>query len=117
MTISINSVTVPQRIRERGHYVYEPYTSEVFNGLGETITAGLPRVTWRFTSLSIDDYTWWVTTLMSGANYVKVAAVLWNDLDVETSFSQVVVRRPKYTRRANGRYQDVTIVIDSMVAA
>lgn len=118
MAISINSITVPQRIRERGIYVYTRASQEVVNGLGETITAGLPSVVWTFPSLSPTDYAWWATTVLGGAAYKKCPAVLWNDLDVETSYSQVIVRYPKPPEgRRNGYYRNVQIVIDTMVAA
>ncbi|MCC6457284.1 MAG: hypothetical protein IT328_20185 [Caldilineaceae bacterium] len=117
MTISLNGITVPQSIRERGSYVYTRSSQEVVNGLGETITAGLPSVVWTFNSLPPTDYAWWVTTLLGGAAYKKCAAVLWDDKDVETSFSQVIVRYPKPPEgRKNGRYRNVQIVIDTMVA-
>lgn len=115
MAISINGIAVPQAIRERGSYVYYAGVEMVQNGLGETKSAGLPYVEWRFNSLSQPNYTWWVTTLLGGALSKRCPAVLWNDLDVEVSYSGVTVRRPTYQRRANNRYYDVTVRIDTMV--
>lgn len=118
MTVSINSITIPTPMRERGSYVYERNSAEVINGLGETVTAGLPRVIWTFPSLSPTEYAWWTTTLLNGANSLRCAAVLWDDHDVETNFSSVVVRYPKPPEgRRNGRYRNVQIIIDSMVKA
>jgi hypothetical protein len=118
MTVSINGITIPTPMRDRGEYVYSRNSSEVINGVGETVTAGLPSAVWTFSSLSPSEYTWWVTTLLGGANYIKCAAVLWDDKDVETSFSQVIVRYPKPPQgRKNGRYKSVQIIIDTMVAA
>lgn len=116
MTVSINSITIPTPMRDRGSYVYSRNSAEVINGLGETTTAGLPSAVWTFPSLSPTEYAWWVTTLLGGANYIKCAAVLWNALDVETSYSQVIVRHPKPPEgRKNGRYRNVQIIIDTMV--
>lgn len=117
MTVSINSVTIPQSIRERGKYIHTRHLETKSNGAGAAVTAGTRRSEWTFKSLKASDYAWWVTTLLGGAPSLTAAAVLWDDLDVETSFSTVTVHYPTYDDRRNGRYWNVKIVIDTMVAA
>lgn len=115
MTASINGVTIPLGIRDLGSYVYTPYSDSVENGLGETITSGLPSVTWTFGSMEPANFAWLTTTLLGGALFLRSAAVLPTDLDVELAWSSVVTRRPTYSRRMNGRYLDVVVRIDTMV--
>lgn len=114
MTASINAIAIPVTIRDIGSYVWVAYADERQNGLGETIVAGLPSVTWTFPLLYPVDFAWWTTTLLGGAYYLKAIAVLPNDLDVEISYSQVIVRRPTYNGRVNGLYQNVVVKIDTM---
>ena len=115
MAPSINGIAIPQSIREIGSYMYLPFEVSQQNGLGESITVGLPTVKWTFPLLYPADYGWWVTTLLAGAAYRKCAAVLVNDLDVEVTYQQVIVRRPTYTGRQNGLYRDVSVTIDNML--
>jgi hypothetical protein len=114
MTISINGSAIPVSIRDIGSYVWVAFSEERQNGLGETVTAGLPSVTWTFPILYPVDFAWWATTLLAGAFYLKADAVLPNDLDTEISYSQVIVRRPTYSGRQNGLYQNVVVKIDTM---
>jgi len=114
MTISINGSVVPISIRDTGSYVWIPFSDERQNGLGETVTAGLPSVTWTFPILYAVDYAWWVTTLLNDSYYLKADAILPNDLNVEIAYSQVIVRRPTYGGRLNGLYQNVVVKIDTM---
>lgn len=118
MTVSINSITIPSPMRLRGSYVYDRFPTTVDNGMGETQTAGLPKAVWTFTMLSPSEYTWWTTTLLAGAASKQCAAVLWDDNDVETTFTSVIVRYPKAPEgRKNGYYRNVQIIIDAMVKA
>jgi len=118
MTVSINSITIPAPMRDRGSYVYDRFPTREDNGLGETVTAGLPSAVWTFNNLSPTEYAWWVTTLLAGVASLQCAAVLWDDKDVETNFTSVIVRYPKAPEgRKNGRYRNVQIIIDTMVAA
>jgi hypothetical protein len=114
VTASINGITIPLSIRDIGSYAYVPFSESTENGLGESITAGLPSVTWTFPVMYPVDFGWWVTTLLGGANYLKAAAVLPNDIDVEVTYTQVIVRRPTYSGRINGLYQSVVVKIDTM---
>lgn len=117
MAITINGVQVIADVRDVGNYVYLPYAEITDNGLGQTTTAGLPSATWTFPQMEKAGFNWIVTTLMAGAGYLSVPAVLLNDLDVETSFSSVIVRRPTYSGRSNGRYLNVEWRFDTMVKA
>jgi hypothetical protein len=114
MTVSINGITIPLSIRDTGSYAYVPFADSTENGLGETISAGLPSITWTFPVLYPVDFGWWVTTVLGGANYLKAPAVLLTDLDVEVTYTQVIVRRPTYSGRINGLYQSVVVKIDTM---
>jgi hypothetical protein len=114
MTASINGTAIPVTIRDIGSYVWLPFSESSENGLGETISAGLPSATWTFPVLYPVDYGWWCTTLLAGALYLKAPAVLPNDLDVEVTYTQVIVRRPTYNGRINGLYQNVVVKIDTM---
>lgn len=114
MAISINGVAVPADIRDQGEYIYRKFTVSNDNGLGETVTAGLPSATWSFSSLQPSQYKWWVNTLLAGANYLRCPAVLPNNVDVEVSFSHVIVRYPTYSSRKNGIYWDVVVEIELM---
>lgn len=112
--ISINGIAIPVTIRDIGSYVWVAFSDERQNGLGETVVAGLPSVTWTFPVLYPTDFGWWTTTLLAGAFYLKAPAVLPNDLDTEVTYSQVIVRRPTYSGRQNGLYQSVVVKIDTM---
>jgi hypothetical protein len=58
-----------------------------------------------------------VTTILGGAAYAQVAAVLWDDKNTETTFTSVVVRYPTHEGWHNGYAHNVTVKIDTMVAA
>lgn len=114
MTVSINGIQVPPDIRDQGEYIFYPVTESTENGLGETVTAGLPRATWRFSSLQPTQYKWFVTTLMAGALFLRCPAVLPNNVDVEVSYSTVLMRYPTYSSRKNGIYWDVVVEFELM---
>lgn len=115
MAVSINSVNIPSPMNQRGHYQYLPHGEIRKNGEGASVTAGTARAMWRFRNLTIADWEWWTTTLMSGAASLTSAAVLWDDGDDETSFSSVTVRYPTSDGVRNGRHQNVEIVVDTMI--
>lgn len=118
MAVSINAIAIPSPMRLRGSYIYKRFGIKVDNGLGVTQSAGLPSAVWTFPSLSLSDYSWWTTTILAGAASVEVPAVLWDDNNVEVTFTSVVVRYPESPDGIkNGRYQNVQIIIDTMVEA
>lgn len=114
MTTTINGIVVPADIREQGDYVYRPFVVSNDNGLGETVSAGLPSATWRFPSLQPSQFKWWINTLFAGAIFLRCPAILPNNVDVEVAFSTVLVRYPTYTSRKNGIYWDVVVEFELM---
>lgn len=114
MTLSIGGTTIPTTLRDSGEYFYDP-GRRVINGQGLTVTVGLASVRWRWKFLTQGDYLWWCNTLLSGNRSVAFnSASLWNDLYVETAFTNCIVRRPTFQTYRNTFVYDVELMIDHL---
>lgn len=117
MTVSINGVAIPQRIRDRGNYVVQPNAEVRRNGAGARVGAGVGRARWEWTRLSKDDFAYWATTVCQGQLSRTVPAVLWDATDNEVSYSSVTISYPTYEGREVGFYLNVVVEFEAMVKA
>lgn len=112
----LNNVTIPTSISERGRYLWQPPEIMTINGQGAAVVAPYARVVWQWPHMNLSDYTWWRTTLLSGAASLTCSAnsQLVDDLQVLRSITCVVMR-PSYERIAAGLYMNVEVRIDRIV--
>ena len=119
MTIKVGSKEFPLPMGGRAlSYVFEPGQVACRNGLGEVQLAGGARVTWTWAVLTVQEYRFLVEDLCQWKASQRWEAIngitLYNDLQVEQTFSNCVVLRPTYKEFSGDLYRDVTLVIDSL---
>lgn len=122
MTVSINSVTIPdpsgENMPDRGNYKYEPPASIGNDGEGMPIRAGYGSATWTMGYMTPLEWAWWADTLLGGDRAKKfTAAVLWDDDAEETTFERIIVHKPEAASYSSGMFQDVAIKFTGMVEA
>jgi hypothetical protein len=104
----LGGVTIPTSIENSGRYLFE---KEILgtNGNDEDIESIYATVTWTFTYMDMADYEWIVTTLLGNNASLKVSsAQLKNDLGNLQTFTNAVVKRPRYAYASGGEANDVT---------
>ena len=119
MTIKIGAYEFEPTMSGRAlNYLFEPGIPVCRNGLGEVVVAGGARVTWTWAVLTPAEYNSLVTTLCLGRPSLRCEAIngitLYNDLQVEQTFSNCVVIRPTYKEFSADLYREVTLVIDGL---
>ena len=83
------------------------------NGDGEAVMSNYYTLTWTFEQMSLTDFTWIRSTLMSNAGSVKYSsATLYNDLGTETRYTNAVAYEPTWGTASGGLGFGVTWVID-----
>lgn len=112
----INGVRIPEPMVNRGQYVWAPPEILGRNGIGEAVVAPFATVTWKWRWLTLDDYTFWVTTALAGAASVRCTSgtILVNHLQ-RAVVVQCVVLRPAYSYISAGLYRDVELKIERIV--
>ena len=119
MTIQVGGKLLESTMVGRAlNYVFEPGQIACRNGLGEAVLAGGARVTWTWAVLTPKEYRCLVHDLCqdkaSQRWEVIGGTILYNDQQVEQTFSNCVVLRPTYKEFSGDLYRDVTLVIDSL---
>lgn len=110
--MTINGVTIPSPMGDRGLYLFKPAETIRSNGLGEAVAAGYASLTWTWPHMNATDYNWWYTTLLTGLpSRTFTTASLYNNLSTLTSYTNVVVYRPTYESISGGLYQNVVVEI------
>jgi len=113
--MQINSTAIPNPMDERGSYHFEPPAVIGKNGQGLAVTAGASKLTWQWPTLSKADFTWWTTTLLSGAASAEYTQCKFFDHTLTlTTYTHCIVNRPTYERIAGGAYVNVTIEIEGI---
>lgn len=83
------------------------------NGDAEAVMSNYYTLTWTFEQMALSDFTWIRSTLLSGAGSVKYSsATLYNDLGVETSYTNAVAYEPTWDTASGAQVFGVTWVID-----
>jgi hypothetical protein len=99
-------------------YLFEPGLPVCRNGLGEVVVAGGARVTWTWAVLTSDEYKFLVRDLCQWRPSLRWEVIngisLYNDLQVEQTFSNCVVLRPTYKEFSSDLYREVTLIIDGL---
>lgn len=93
----INSVTIPDSIALAGIYLPDPPAEIRRAANGVPIVEPYSAVNWTFDTMTLTDFTWWVTTLLSGAPGAEfTTAQLYNDLGTLTTYTHIIVKRPRH---------------------
>jgi len=104
----LGGTTIPDSIGKSGRYLINREVLR-YNGDGEAVTANYSILVWTFPLMTISDFTWIATTLLSGNYSVKyTSASLKNDLGTDTSYTNAVAYRPTYGVATGGWLADVT---------
>lgn len=112
MAMKIDNVTIPESIRLRGRYKFDPPAVLFQNGEDQDVTAGYSSVVWRFDDMPLSDYTWFITTILGGAASKECTSNrLFDHLQVETAYSTCILHRPTYEAIQRGLYQNVEVQI------
>ena len=117
--MKINNVAIPSPMDERGTYRYDPGAIVGKNGRGAAIAAPHATLTWTWPYLSLDDYTYWRTTVLAGAASAAFTAntLLFDDLQTLKTITQCTVYRPTYETMQDGYFMNVQLVIDLIKTA
>lgn len=112
MALSLGGTNIPTSI-ELGGGKYRFVREQLrINGDGEAVMAGYYTLTWTFDQMSLTDFTWIRSTLLGGAGSVKYSsASLYNDLGVQTSYTNAVAYMPTWDGAKGGYVEGVTWVI------
>lgn len=113
MSAQINGNIMPEPMASRGRYVWRPPDIVGTNGRGAAVTAPFATVTWRWSWLTLADYTWWITTVLAGGASLEctTGTILVNHLQEAVAVSCVVLR-PVYDHISGGLYKDVELTIN-----
>ncbi len=115
----IGGTTIPSAypgyMADKGSYKFERAEVVGRDGEGNDITAGYAKLTWSWEALTYDEYGWWVTTLLAGAQSVVFnSAQLYNHVPTLTTYSHCVVHAPTFEAFNSGEVRGVTVVIDDL---
>lgn len=104
----LGGTTIPSTIDNTGRYLFTR-ADLGSNGNDEAIESIYATVTWTFPFMDMSDYDWIVTTLLGGAASLKVSsAQLKNDLGNLQTFTNAVIKKPRYAYASGGEAVDVT---------
>ena len=114
MTVpSIDSVDVPESMRNRGIYQFARQAMRE-NGEGVGRAVGPQQVTWQFPYMDQTEFDWWVARL-GGDTTAEVPCVLWDDENTLQSFTSAILYRPTYQSFTSAMYRGVTVVLRYLV--
>ncbi len=116
-TASIDGHLIPDSIGQRGRYTYQPPEIVAINGRGEAVLAPFATVTWQWDYLTLDDYTYLVSTVLNEAGSLTctTGTILVDHLQRAVNVTCVVMR-PSYSHIAGGLYRDVELKITRIEA-
>lgn len=115
--MQIDGKTIPSPMGDRGQYLPTDAPILAKNGKKEAITGGYPRITWTWPSLLLEEYDWWVTTLLGGARS-KICTSTNQLYDVDgnlTTYSSVTVYKPTHQGFESGYVLNVQVEIEDMI--
>lgn len=108
----LGGTTIPTTIDGHGRYLWKKEVLR-YNGDGEAVVSGYATITWSFPFMTMADYSWIASTLMSGAYSVKyTTALLTSDLGLATVYTNAVAYRPTYEFAQNSYVENVTWIIE-----
>lgn len=113
MAMHLGGTSIPTSIIDGGGHYDMARQQLRKNGDGEAVVSGYYTLTWTFPQMSLTDFTWIVSTLMSGAASVTYSsAELYNRLGALTSYTNAVAYEPTYDTAHGGWIENVTWIID-----
>jgi len=112
----INSVTIPVAIADAGIYLPKPPQEIRRAANGVAIAEPYSSIEWTWELMTLANYTWWVTTLLSGAAAAEfTTAQLYNHLAVLTTYTHIIVNRPSHGGFIHSALvQNVTIKLEQL---
>jgi hypothetical protein len=114
MAMSINGQAMDYEL-ENCPYVFKRFPATERNGQGEAVSGGYAEVTINYPYLSLAGFTYWATTICAGLPSKRhTSAVLYNDLSVTQSFTNLVVFYPTYEAIEGPYYRGVTVKIEQV---
>ena len=115
----IGGTLIPDDQKDRGVYTYRPLATSVRNGELVMAQGKFASATWVFNVMNVDQWDWWITTLLGGARSKAFTGntVLWDDtLDPNNmpTFTYCVMDRPIAGAYENGLYKGVAVNIHGL---
>lgn len=108
----LGGTTIPTTIDGHGRYLYRKEVLR-YNGDGDAVVSGYATITWTFPFMTMTDYSWIASTLMSGAYSVRYTSTqLKDDLGLLTVYLNAVAQRPTYEFASNSYVENVTWIIE-----
>ena len=114
MAMEINSIEIPATMVTR-NYGYDWQEPAILGYTGSrapiTATTGA-TLTLTFPRLDETQWTWWITTLLSAADYAEFSqCILYDNDKALTTFSHCIVYKPVRGKFLEGYHTDVTVFI------
>lgn len=117
----LGGISVPADQKDRGTYIPIPLVQDRRNGLGVLVGSRFMSAEWHFPTMTVDQWNWWVTTLLAGerSKLLIGTTVLWTDANMNTSvtFGSCVVDRPVFEAFRGNLYQNVIVKINGLSEA
>lgn len=118
INLSGTLTALPSTMDGRGTYVFEPPQIVRKNGIGEAVTSGFSKLTWKWKSLTQTQWNFINTTVLGGAASKTItganAIKLYNHMNVLTTYTNCVIQRPTFENVAWGRYINVSWEIEQI---
>jgi hypothetical protein len=111
MTVSVNGTTIPESIRTRGRYQFKRAELRK-SAVGVGYRAGTQSVTWSFSIMEASDWNWWVARCSGNPSVTLTSAVLWDDANIEQSFTSGELYWPTNEGVEGAAYVNVIVQID-----
>lgn len=104
---------IPEPMASRGRYIWQPPEIMARNGRGVAVTAPYATITWSWEWLRLEDYSWWIETVLGNAASLTITS---GTLLVDHLQRLVVVTgvlyRPSYEYISGGLYRRVELRIE-----
>jgi hypothetical protein len=111
--MEINNIVVPTSMWGKTHYRWSEPETLGFNGLNQPIKAGpAASLELLYDDLDPDEWDWWTTTLLSGADSAEFThAILFDDDGDSITFNHCIVYRPVRGSWEFGKHKETVVRI------
>jgi len=113
------STALPSTMDGRGTYLFEPPKVVRKNGLGEAVTAGFAKLTWKWKKLTKTQMDFLHTSILAGAASRTLTGTnivrLYDHTNTLTYFKNCVIQRPTFEIVTGALYHGVVWEIDQIL--
>jgi len=113
--IVIDGNTLPDSMDGRGKYEFHPQKIGTIAASRRAVRSGSQVLLWRFTWLTADEYQWWVTTVLGGAESLEITATIRDNYHRLFSVTSANLYKPIYRMMTGNIYYDVDIEIQHIL--